>query len=263
MSDAREGPFARLRSALRLLYEGNSRTAVRFRYGLLAFDLLVVAFFVGTTLVTYRPWFTLLDWIIAAPISLDFLARLLVAPSVRRYLRDPVTLADMLVIGTLLVPVFADDLSFLRILRALRAFRSFRVQRELRKDFRTFKRNEELIEAVVNLVMFIFIVTALVFVFQHQHNPHIKNYVDALYFTVATLTTTGFGDITMQGTGGRLLAIVIMVVGVGLFLRLIRAIFRPDKVSYRCPTCGLARHDPDAVHCKDCGGPLNIPKEEA
>ena len=52
----------------------------------------------------------------------------------------------------------------------------------------------------------------------------------ALYFTVTTLTTTGFGDITLRGDIGRLLAVVIMVLGVVLFLKLLQAVFRPAKV---------------------------------
>jgi voltage-gated potassium channel len=75
------------------------------------------------------------------------------------------------------------------------------------------------------------------------------------------LTTTGFGDITMNDSVGRLLAVVIMVVGVALFLRLAQAIFSPRKVAYTCPDCGLTRHDPDAVHCKHCGRVLKIETE--
>lgn len=78
---------------------------------------------------------------------------------------------------------------------------------------------------------------------------------------MTTLTTTGFGDITLVGPSGRLLAVVIMVVGVALFLRLVQTIFRPEKVHYRCPDCGLTRHDPDAVHCKHCGRVLHITSE--
>ena len=33
----------------------------------------------------------------------------------------------------------------------------------------------------------------------------IAHYLDALYFTVTALTTTGFGDITLPGTTGRLI----------------------------------------------------------
>ena len=88
-----------------------------------------------------------------------------------------------------------------------------------------------------------------------------SGYIDALYFTVATLTTTGFGDITMETTGGKLLSVVIMVVGVSLFLQLLRAIFQPSKVKYTCPECGLNRHEPDAVHCKHCGTTIKIETE--
>jgi voltage-gated potassium channel len=111
----------------------------------------------------------------------------------------------------------------------------------------------------VNLFVFIFLATALVFTLQYRRNPDIESYVDALYFTVTTLTTTGFGDITMTGSGGRLLAVGIMLVGVALFFRLAQAIVRPTKVRHSCPTCGLDRHDPDAVHCKHCGETIKIP----
>src|SRR3954451_13700447 len=84
---------------------------------------------------------------------------------------------------------------------------------------------------------------------------------DALYFTVTALTTTGFGDITLPGTTGRLITVVIMIFGVTLFFNLARALLSPSKVRFPCPTCGLQRHESDAVHCKACGGVLNIPDE--
>jgi voltage-gated potassium channel len=114
--------------------------------------------------------------------------------------------------------------------------------------------------AAVNLLVFIFAMTALVFVMRGQETE-LSTYVDALYFTVATLTTTGFGDIAMTTPQGRLLAVAIMVVGVGLFLRLARAIFSPAKVRHKCRDCGLLKHDPDAIHCKHCGAELKIETE--
>ena len=94
-------------------------------------------------------------------------------------------------------------------------------------------------------------------------NPEIGNFLDALYFTVTTLSTTGFGDITLEGAHGRLLSIAIMIVGISLFFRLAQAVFRPGgKVRYPCPQCRLQRHDNDAVHCKACGLLLNIPNDE-
>jgi voltage-gated potassium channel len=78
---------------------------------------------------------------------------------------------------------------------------------------------------------------------------------------VTALTTTGFGDITLPGTSGRLISVVIMICGVTLFLRLAQVLFLPRKVRFACPDCGLQRHDYDAVHCKACGRLLNIPDE--
>ena len=48
--------------------------------------------------------------------------------------------------------------------------------------------------------MFVFVVSAIVYVQQRTINPDIDDYLDALYFTIATLTTTGFGDITLEGS---------------------------------------------------------------
>ena len=198
---------------------------------------------------------------IAAVIFADFAARLWISSHRRAYLLQLTTWADILVVISLIAPLFTENLVFLRVLRALRLMRSYHVLRDLRERWAFFRRNEEIIQSVINLSVFVFLVTALVYVLQARTNPAIKTYIDALYFTVATLTTTGFGDITLQGSTGRLLAVVIMVVGVALFLRLIQTIFRPQKVRYQCPDCGLSRHEPDAVHCKHCGRVLNIETE--
>ena len=78
---------------------------------------------------------------------------------------------------------------------------------------------------------------------------------------MTALTTTGFGDITLPGTLGRLVSIAIMIFGVTLFLRLAQVLFRPYKVSFACPACRLMRHESDAVHCKACGTILALPDE--
>jgi voltage-gated potassium channel len=178
-----------------------------------------------------------------------------------RLFKELTTWTDLIVIVTLILPTLFDSLLFLRVLRALRVLRSYRVLADLRKESSFFKRHEDVIQSIVNLMVFVFVMTALVYVFQVNDNPKITNYVDALYFTMSALTTTGFGDITLEGTSGRLLSIIILLVGVGLFLRLVQTIFRPPHVTYECPDCGLKRHDTDAVHCKHCGRTLHITTE--
>jgi voltage-gated potassium channel len=167
----------------------------------------------------------------------------------------------MIAIFSFLAPVAGEGLGFLRILRTLRLLHTYQLIARLRADSSFFRRNEEAIVAVVNLGVFLFIVTGVIYETQHGRNPEIANYVDALYFTVSTLTTTGFGDITLQGSLGRLISVLTMIFGVTLFLRLLQTLFRPQKVRFRCPSCALERHDLDAVHCKACGERLKIPDE--
>ncbi len=131
----------------------------------------------------------------------------------------------------------------------------------LRRDFSWFRTREDVVLASINLIVFLFVMTGLIYAFQHDINPEIGNYADALYFTVTTLTTTGFGDITLNGTSGRMLAVAVMIFGVTLFLRLVQVLLRPSKVRFECPDCGLMLHDPDAVHCKHCGRVLHIRTE--
>ena len=257
------GELFNLRRLLRHLYFGPEAWARRFRFGLLAFDVFSVLFFVATSFAHSTDALHFAEVLLGLAFAVELAARLLAS---RRPFRDalhPLTIADLIVTISLLAPALTENFAFLRVLRALRLLRSYRVLAELRSRYAFFKRNEDLLFAILHVVLFLFVMTALVYVTQVGRNSDIRNYVDALYFTVTTLTTTGFGDITMKGTGGRLLAVLIMIFGISLFVRLVQTLFRPDKVAYECPTCGLTRHDPDAVHCKHCGAVIHIQTEGA
>lgn len=245
----------------RHLYNGTDETAFRGRFFVLAADILILAYFVVTTFLPFNSWIVVLDYIIAIWLILEFVARMLAKDDRIEFLTRPMSVIDMAIIVSLLLPAILGNVAFLRVFRAMRVARSYLVTRRLRSRSRFFSQNEDVIASSINLLVFIFVVTAFVYVIQAEVNPSINNYTDALYFTITTLTTTGFGDITLVGNAGRLLAIAIMIVGVALFLRLVQTIFRPSKVRYECETCGLTRHDVDAVHCKHCGGELHIRTE--
>jgi len=250
-----------LRESLRLLYFGKSRAAHRFRYGLLVFDIITIVFIIGTSFIPRTQAVEWLDLAFGLVILADFSARIYASPHPVREFAHPATWADMVAIVSFLAPVVGEGLGFLRILRTLRLLHSYQLVARLRIDSPFFRRNEETINAVLNLLVFLFVMTGLVYETQHWRNPDIANYVDALYFTVTALTTTGFGDITLEGSVGRLIAVVIMIFGVTLFVRLLQVMLNPRKVRFPCPTCGLQRHEIDAVHCKTCGTPLKIPDE--
>ena len=250
--------FRRLRSTLRLMYHSQSPGAQRFQALVLIVDLVIIAFFIASPLLRDSRSFLWIDYSIAALLGADFIARALATTDISRWLRQLPVIIDIFILLTLLAPTWLLNLGFLRILRLWTLTRTSGFWRPLRK--RGLGSYQETIQAVLNLLVFLFVVTGFVYTaFANRGDDGISGYVDALYFTVATVTTTGFGDITLPGTGGKLASIVIMIIGISLFVRLAQSIFRPNKVNFPCPQCGLQKHDPDAVHCKACGHILNIP----
>ena len=250
-----------LRARLQDLYEGDGARAHAFRYAILAFDLVTIAFVIVTSFFVHTPLIEALDAVIGVLILAEFVARLYAAPDRRLHFTHFSTWADVVAIASFLAPLAGEGLGFLRILRTLRLLHTYQLMNRLRQDFRFFRTHEEVVVAAINLLVFIFVTTGLIYALEHGHNTAIRNYADALYFTITTLTTTGFGDITLQGTSGRLLSIGVMFFGVTLFLRLAQVLFRPSKVRYECGTCGLVLHDADAVHCKHCGAVVHINTE--
>lgn len=255
-------PAHRLIGSLRALYERDTPRAHRFRYGLLAFDVFTILFIVVSSFLPRTPWLERADVTVGLVVLADFAARIAISRRRAREFLRLTTWADMIAIVSFLAPIVGEGAGFLRILRTLRLLRTYQLLRRLRIDSPFFRRNEEVVLAGVNLSVFLFVMTAIVYETQHWTNDGIRNYVDALYFTVTSLTTTGFGDITLPGTSGRLISVAIMIFGVTLFLRLAQVLFRPHKVRFTCPACGLQRHDHDAVHCKACGILLNIPDDD-
>ena len=252
-----------LNRALFWLYSGHGRWPNVFRWSMLGFDLVSIVLFLfhpsiswhGEDRLTTGVWIAI-DLVIAIVITLDLAARFYIERYKARFFLRLTNLADLIVAATLLVPFVAQNMVFLRVFRVVRLVRAFEFIDRQHSASRWLHYNSFVVSKVVNLVVFVFIVTAFVYVDQHGKNEEIQNYLDALYFTLSTLTTTGFGDIVMEGTVGRWLSVVMMVLGVSLFLQLIRAIAIGDKLRHPCPACTLEMHERDAAHCKRCGANL-------
>jgi voltage-gated potassium channel len=150
------------------------------------------------------------------------------------------------------------NVGFLRVVRVVRVLRFYRFTRDEEFFFGTVSASTLRVLKLLLTVLVIFFVSAgLFYSVEYRANPGVDNFGDAFYYTVVTLTTVGFGDIvpaTRMGrwvtVGGVLAAIVLVPWQAG---KIVRAWTYREKVNVRCPDCGLAYHDPDASHCKDCG----------
>jgi voltage-gated potassium channel len=238
------------------------RPGARAAYALLALDVVALGWVILESFLPRSGWVTAVDIVFGLVLTAELIIRLRTSAAARRELLHPAGIADVLAVAAFLVAPFLPGWGFLRSLRTLRLLRSARLVAHLRHDLPLFRENQEAFVAAADLVVFLVVMTGLIHATQHERNPQITNWADALYFTVTALTTTGFGDITLEGTSGRLLSVIVMLCGVTLFLRLAQAMFRPSKVRFRCQACGLGRHEPDAVHCKACGALLNIPDDD-
>lgn len=244
---------------LRNLYEGHGRAAFTFRWAMLVFDFLTIAYFLWAPFEARGRTHVAVDFVIGFVIAGDLAARFYMAHPKRRFLLNWLNWADLAIVLTMLLPILISNLAFLRVLRAVRALRAFTFVRRVELISPFFQRHERVLFKVTNLVVFVFVMAALVYATQVGVNPGIHTYIDALYFTVTTLTTTGYGDILMEGQVARLLSIVIMALGLTLFLQLLQSIVQSEhKVELECPDCGLLLHDRDAVHCKHCGRVIHI-----
>jgi voltage-gated potassium channel len=105
----------------------------------------------------------------------------------------------------------------LRLVRLLRILRAFRSTKHLVTHI--FKRRTQgalTAAAVIAVLMVIFSSIAILQV-EDDLNSNIKTAEDAIWWSYVTITTVGYGDRFPVTTEGRIIAALLMTVGVGLF----------------------------------------------
>ncbi|PYE42645.1 voltage-gated potassium channel [Rhizobium sp. PP-F2F-G20b] len=242
---------------LRRIARGRDYWAIRWQIALAVIDISILAFFILGPYLRSGPSYLIIDYMIAVWVAGELAARALAAPNLRSFFKTPMTWVDAVILATLLFPNALFNFAFLRVMRIWAIGKSTLLQVALeRAGYHAYL---DVTRACLNFIVFLFAVTGFVYTMFFYRQDGLEGFVDALYFTVATMTTTGFGDITLPGMLGKLTSVVTMIVGISLFVRLSQTIVRPHKVNFQCHQCGLQRHDIDAVHCKACGILLNIP----
>ena len=105
-------------------------------------------------------------------------------------------------------------LRLIRLLRLIRAFRS--IHQLLHHLFRNRAKGAFTSVAILAVLLIIFSAIGILQV-EKDPNSNIKTAEDALWWAYVTITTVGYGDKYPVTTEGRLIAVVLMTGGVGLF----------------------------------------------
>lgn len=58
----------------------------------------------------------------------------------------------------------------------------------------------------------------LMYLIEHPHNAEIKNLLDAFYYSVTIMTGVGLGDIAPLTTAGKILSMLMMLLGTAIFV---------------------------------------------
>jgi voltage-gated potassium channel len=158
--------------------------------------------------------FESVDYIVWGAFVVEYLVKLYLAPSRRGFVTHH--LIDLAVIA---LPVLRP----LRALRALRLLRLLRLGRIGLTLANALRRTRDLLShrglhlVLLSVLAIVLVCSALELAFeQHAAGSTIHNFGDALWWAVVTVTTVGYGDKYPVSAGGRGVAVVLMLTGIGL-----------------------------------------------
>lgn len=172
-----------------------------------------------------------------------------------KYALSPMAIIDLLSIIPFFLPFLGVDLRIIRLFRLARIFRLLKAVRyisSLKLFTNVFRaRKEELAITSFLMIMLLIISSTLMYYFEHTVQPEqFPNIPAAMWWSVATLTTVGYGDVYPITNIGRFLASIIAVFGIALFALptgILGAGFVDEIKKSKAPS----------IVCPHCGGEIN------
>lgn len=139
-----------------------------------------------------------------------------------KYIFSFMSIVDLLAILPFYIPfIIKIDLRSLRLLRLLRLVRLFKLNRYT-SALRTVgavlvKKKNQLLSSIFVVFILMLISSILMYNIENEAQPEVfDNAFSALWWSVATFTTVGYGDIYPITALGKILSSVIALLGIGL-----------------------------------------------
>lgn len=183
-----------------------------FAVGVLSIVNLALYLIINDKSILYVVW--IMDFLLSLIFLVDFLRRLRFATKKLRYIFLEYGWADAL--ASVPFPQF-------KVLRLLRLIKTLRIVHHAggRAVVKEYWKNRATGALFIVFFMIILLLEfgsiAVLFAEKSSSAANIQTASDAIWWTYVTITTVGYGDLYPTTVSGRMVGIVVMLVGVGLF----------------------------------------------
>ena len=127
------------------------------------------------------------------------------------YIKSPFAIIDLLAI----LPGYRP-LRFLRIFVIFRLFKILRYTKSVNTFLEVLANKKfELFILLLAVGFVTFIGGAIIYIFEAHQNPKIETFFDAIYWSLITISTVGYGDITPTTKEGKTLTMILILIGIG------------------------------------------------
>ncbi len=139
-----------------------------------------------------------------------------------KYIFSFMALIDLLAILPFYFPfIIKIDLRILRALRLVRLFRLFKMNRYTKAMSSVFSviknKSSELISAIFVVFILMLISSVFMYTIESPVQPDVfKNGFSGIWWAVATFTTVGYGDIYPVTTAGKIISMIMAILGIAL-----------------------------------------------
>lgn len=244
------------------------------------FDIaLIVAILISVSIVMfnsvkpvnaqYGDVFYIAEWIFTILFTIEYILRLVSVGKPMKYATSFFGMIDLLaILPTYLTTIIPGGEMFL-VVRVLRVLRIFRVLKILPYITEAQMLRSALVASRRKIFVFLFAVLLIVILmgslmYAIEGEEHgFTSIPRSIYWSIVTLTTVGYGDISPQTPLGQILASIIMIFGYGLIAvptGIVSVEIAKAKTStfntQACPQCSAEGHDSDSKYCKFCGADL-------
>jgi len=219
----------------------------------------------------YRDELYAAEWLFTILFTLEYGLRIFCIHKPIKYIGSFYGIIDLLSIIPSYLSLLLPGAHYLQVIRVLRVLRVFRVLKLVRFINQANMLVNALLASRLKIAIFMFTICTLLIVFGSAmyliEGPEngFTNIPVSIYWSVVTLTTVGFGDITPKTDLGRAVSAIVMISGyaiiavpTGIFTaELSKEMKKQHKADQRiCPRCRHPGHEPDANYCRICGTEL-------